>query len=257
MDKTRYIRWFNAFCEGYYEQQQEHDRNYRLKQEHTYRVCDNVSRITLSENAPSDLSELAWLCGLFHDLGRFPQYRHYRTFKDSLSINHGVLSSQIIRDSAIAKDLDSAQLNIVSEAVKFHNAYRVPDELSDHDTLFCLRALRDADKIDIWKVFIEYYGAEAIDKPSAVGLGLSEDPFCSEEAIRAVLQERLLSLSDVKTLNDFKLLQLSWVFDLNFKESYRILKERDYLKMYGNSLPSGNDIVSMLNFLESYVSKRS
>lgn len=251
IDRDRYERWFKSFCASYYEGNEGHDRNYRLKEEHTFRVCENVLRITSSEGVSGELGDLAWLSGLFHDLGRFPQYRQYRTFKDSVSVNHGLLSSQIVE--AAVQDLATRQIQTLVDVLRFHNAYQIPPELDEPERLFCLKVLRDADKIDIWKVVVDYYTSDGDDRPSALGLGFPDEPTYSETAISGIFEKRLLRLSDIRTLNDFKMLQLSWVFDLNFRESFRIFHERGFLEKIGGFLPKHEDIYRVIDFLEDYV----
>ncbi len=255
LNRDNYTNWFNAFCSSYYEGNEGHDKNYRLKEEHTHRVCDNVLRISHNENIPSEMTEIAWLSGLFHDLGRFPQYRQYRTFKDSVSVNHGLLSAQIIDDSDIVNDLTDTQKQVLCDALRFHNAYQIPPEIGSADGLFCLKVLRDADKLDIWKVFIDYYANGKSERPSAMGLGLPDGPTYTKALVNEILQGKILKLSDIKTLNDFKLLQLSWLFDLNFRESFRIFFERGYLQVMRDSLPQTGDIFGLFDFLEAYLNR--
>lgn len=255
INKDRYLDWFKAFCVSFYEGLERHDGNYRLKEEHTQRVCENVSLITLSEDTTNELAELAWLCGLFHDLGRFPQYRQYRTFKDSESLNHGLLSAQIVQDSDILEALTPPQRDAITVALKFHNAYQIPPGIETAEDLFCLKVLRDADKLDIWNTFIDYYTKNLTKRPSAMGLGLPDVPTYTRALIDEILQEKMLKLADVKTLNDFKLLQLSWLFDLNFRESYRLFSQRGYLQIMRYSLPQTEDIHRLLGFLEAFLSR--
>jgi hypothetical protein len=47
----------------------------------------------------------------------------------------------------------------------------------------------------------------------------------------------MINLAMLRTLNDFKLLQLSWVFDLNFPESFRLVRELRYLERLVALLP--------------------
>ena len=57
--------------------------------------------------------------------------------------------------------------------------------------------------------------------------------------IRAIHEQRSANFKDMKTLNDFKLLQLSWVFDLNFQETSVLATKRGDLAAIARSLPEG------------------
>ncbi|MCX8027995.1 MAG: HD domain-containing protein [Thermodesulfovibrionales bacterium] len=243
---------FMGFCSAfYYEEDDEHYKNYKLKEEHTIRVCDNVDEI-LNDTVTTELKDIAWISCLYHDLGRFPQYNQYRTFKDSESANHGLLSYTVLQRGCFLDDLDVKQKEIILNSVRFHNAYHIPTNITDPDTLLCLKAVRDADKLDIWKVFIDYYQSSDSDKPSAVGLGFPDTPTYSEDFIKGIYQKNLLKLSDVKTLNDFKLLQLSWVFDLNLKETFNLLLQRQYIDAIHQTLPNKDDIKGVIQFIKDF-----
>jgi hypothetical protein len=42
--------------------------------------------------------------------------------------------------------------------------------------------------------------------------------------------------------DDFKLLQMSWIFDINFKPTLRSVKSRRYLEMIRDVLPKSKEI---------------
>ena len=92
-----------------------------------------------------------------------------------------------------------------------------------------MRLLRDADKIDIWKVVIDYYHKRDKNPNSIVEIGLPDNPVFSQKIIEALNKSRIARMQDLKTLNDFKLLQISWVFDLNFIPSFKAVKSRKYI----------------------------
>lgn len=243
---------FKGFCSAFYYEEDEHYKNYKMKEEHTIRVCDNAEEI-LKDTVSLELKEIAWVSSLYHDLGRFPQYRQYRTFKDNESVNHGLLSFILLQRGCFLDDFDERQRKMIFDAVKFHNAYHIPAEISDPDTILCLKVVRDADKLDIWKVFIDYYNTGDSEKPSAVGLGFPDTSTYSKEFIEGIYKKNLLKLSDVRSLNDFKILQLSWVFDLNLHETFRILQNRRYIDSIYQTLPDTDDIRGAINFIKEYV----
>lgn len=254
IDKDKYTNWFNNFCEGFYEDTEEHNRNYKLKIEHTFRVCDNAEIISNSVDIDEYLKDMIWLSSLFHDLGRFPQYRQYRTFKDSISVNHGLLSSKIIHEKDLLKGLSDKSKDIILTTAKFHNAYQIPSEIGDDLTILSLKIVRDADKLDIWKVFTDLYVSENNAKPTAVGLGLPDIPFFSKSVIEAIKRKEIVKLSDVVTINDIKLLQLSWIFDLNFKESYKIFQDRQYIEAFTKTMNVDKEIEECIEIIKDFIS---
>ena len=136
--------------------------------------------------------------------------------------------------------------------MKFHNAFSIPKKEKE-EIVFFIKLIRDADKLDIWRVFLEYYESPSESKASAVGLGLQDLPEYSEDVLASIHKKEIVSLLKVKTLNDFKLLQLSWIFDLNFNPTFRLLLEKDYIKRITVHLPKTEDIKKASQLLQEYV----
>ena len=104
------------------------DPKVKLKIDHTYRVAALCERIANSLSLPPQDVDLAWLCGLLHDVGRFEQLRRYGTFIDAKSIDHALMSVTVLleegrlRDYIAGTDEDA----LLRTAIRLHNAYRLP-----------------------------------------------------------------------------------------------------------------------------------
>jgi hypothetical protein len=192
---------------------------------------------------------------LFHDIGRFPQYADFKTFRDALSVNHAALGARILAEKQVLANLSQKEQALVLHAVKFHNAYTLPD-IGDSETLLFLKLIRDADKLDIWRVFVEYYESPAEERASAAGLGLPHGTGYSADLLSSIFEKQVISLSSLRTLDDFKLLQLSWIYDLNFTVSLKLLVARDYVGSIVKTLPPGNEIRRVSSFLHQYIQHR-
>jgi putative nucleotidyltransferase with HDIG domain len=251
-DHARLRAWFAAYCGAFYTAVAEDDRNISLKEEHTFRVCGNME--LLAEELCFDGSDrrLAAAVALFHDVGRFEQYRRYKTFRDSDSINHAAFGAKVLTEAGVLESLSEGERAIIVRAVTLHNVFVLPAGLDERLTLF-VRLVRDADKLDIWRVFIEYYEAPPERRASAVGLGLPDAPVCSSEIVEAVCNGKMANLSLVRTLNDFKLLQLSWVYDLNFPKSFQLLRENGYLRRLVASMPETDEGMRAVAAAESFL----
>ncbi len=255
--------WFDSFVKEYLQRSSDEDtrENLRLKAEHTLRVVENIERLTNALNLNQGAKRLALIIAFCHDLGRFPQYLRYRTFRDAESENHAILSIEVINNSGVLEGIPEREKEIILEAVKFHNAFKVP-ELPE-ENLLLVNLIRDADKLDIWRVFSEYYQLpQELRSPGPV-LGLPDTEGVSEEVLKAIKEKRMAMLKDVKNQNDFRLLQLSWVFDLNFRESFKLLKEREYVSIIGNiksrTVTFATDferVKEMINEIEDYIESR-
>jgi putative nucleotidyltransferase with HDIG domain len=250
-DLQRFKDWFEGYARSFLVGNEEDRLNITLKIEHTHRVRDLAAMIAREETADRTLALLAEAAGLFHDVGRFPQYARYKTFRDSISVNHGRLGAETLISEKVFGDLPAGEQEIILEAVRFHNAFSIAD-LDDPPALFCLKLVRDADKLDIWRIFLEFYEKNRGGMTDVIGLGLPDIPEYSDEVVAAIKARKTASLSALKSLNDFMLLQLSWIFDLNFRPSVRILLEREIIERIVPFLPRTEEIKQVSRILDDY-----
>ncbi len=190
-----------------------------LKVHHTIRVMNLCETIAKSIGLNEEDIELAKLCGLLHDVGRFEQWKCFETFDDSKSIDHAKLGADIIEENDWLHELlqDEEKENIVRNSVFYHNKFKVYKELPERYKTFC-NIVRDADKIDI----LYLYTTKHIS-PS------TKNKAFSEEIYEALLQGREIRKDERKNSADGIAISLGFIFDINFKESVELLKREDYI----------------------------
>lgn len=243
-DIETFKTFFADYVKSFYSADPEDQENISLKEEHSLLVCRTMRRLAVELALAPDKILLAETIGLFHDIGRFSQYARYRTFRDSLSVNHGVLGAEILAEKDLLRSLSQHEQRAVLNAVRFHNAFAVPD-LPDEEDVFSLRLIRDADKLDIWRLFLGFFEGVKKEMTSAVGLGLPETPGYSEEAAACIRKGKSVRHSLLRNVNDFTLMLLSWVYDLNFSESYRLVAENDFIGRLVALLPETQEITEI------------
>src|SRR5208283_1642576 len=126
-DLFLFKQWFPGYCASFYTSDEEDMRNLALKEEHTEHVCANILNIAGEESLGAGDAMIAEAVALFHDVGRFPQYAKFKTFNDSLSVNHGALGAAELAASGILNKLPDNEQEIITTAVKFHNAFKIPE----------------------------------------------------------------------------------------------------------------------------------
>lgn len=245
--------WFDRFVATFSGSTPAQQRNYDLKIEHTARVRAIMERLTKSLDLPPEERALAEAIALCHDVGRFPQYHRYGTFNDATSTNHAALSVRTLKEEGILDLLYPGDREMLLHAVALHNVFRLPDSLSPTVSRFAL-LIRDADKLDIWRVMIEFCAAPPEARASAVTWELPDTGTCSPCALKEVAAGRMLNRSLLATADDFKLLQLSWVYDLNFAESLAIMNERGYVDTLAALLPRHDGCHEAVSAVRDYVS---
>ncbi len=235
--------WFSEYVRRFDSEDPAVQQSMDLKAQHTLKVCEAI----LDIGGSLKLSEidlcLAEITALLHDIGRFEQYARYRTFADGKSENHAALGVEIIRDSRILEALDPEPADIVVSAVRHHNRASLPEPESERHLLF-LKLLRDADKIDIWRVVTDYYRRSGKQRNRTIELDLPDTGHVSAPVCKALMNGRLVQTADLRTLHDFKLLQMGWIYDINFPRTFQIVRERKYLEAIRDALPGESPCVA-------------
>lgn len=231
----------------------------KLKIDHTYRVADLCEQIAQSLELSAAEVDLAWLSGMLHDIGRFEQLRRYNTFSDAQSIDHARFAVELLYDEGLIADYvpeisttklvadartwrsmggvnesPTAQsedmplsdiLQTLRIAIGEHSAYRIQKELDERTRMFC-QILRDADKVDIFRVICdtpmeEVYGFQTKDiLRSAI----------TPEVMQAFYEHHAVLRKLKKCPADYIVAHGSLTFELVYPESLRIAKEQGYLK---------------------------
>lgn len=234
-DKMNYIDEFNKYAKTF-------DltvKQIMSKYHHSFRVMEFAKEIAISLNLDKEDIELASICGLFHDIGRFRQWTDYKTYEDQVSIDHGDLGYEILEYFLN----DYKYKDIVLKATKYHNKYTVPD-FDEKTMLFC-NIVRDADKLDI----IREQCNQVYQKEVALKDKLLSDIY------RGIICHN----EDIENEVDSIVRMLSWIFDYNFKYSYHFLLDKkiienkfNLLKIYGET----EEIKELEKFIYSEIEKR-
>ena len=208
--------------------------------------------LSLSDN---DL-RIAETAGLLHDIGRFEQYRQYKTFVDSVSVNHAEYGADILQENAILKNFSEKENSRIIKAISYHNRLNIPINEAD-DVLFLTKIIRDADKLDIWRVFISHSKLRKEQQNKTVDLDLPDTPTYSEKALVDLMSKQNVDYRHVVNKNDFALMRLGWIYDVNFPSTFQEILKRDYLTLLKLPLPQDDRIEKIFEEVEAYVEKRA
>lgn len=248
--------WFKKYYESFKREDDDFNSIIELKYNHSLRVCSEIIDIGESCELHENELRLAETMALLHDLGRFEQYSNYLTFSDKKSLNHSGLAVKILEENKVLNDLSPETTDLIYNCILNHNKLEIPYE-SFGDELFYSKLLRDADKIDIFYVFTDYFENRTLYPGNTIELDLPDIPDINEENLLFLESGKLIKSENLKSFNDFKLMQLSWLFDINFSRSYEIIKERHYIEKIFNFLPYSEKTIqaktNVLNYLNKIV----
>jgi hypothetical protein len=255
-DLKHFKCWFTDYVAGFYTEDSSYNIPIRVKEEHTDRVCRNMTMLGRALGLSDSDMLLAETTALFHDIGRFRQYALYGTFNDRRSENHARMGLRQLAAHEVLSVCSQSERRLIATAIAYHNAAFLPQN-TDEKTRFYMGLIRDADKLDIWRVFIGYYRQEAKIPTPLAEFNLSDAPSCSLPVIQALNQQRFVKIQQVQTLNDLKLLQISWVFDLNFKPSFQAVLRRNYIDQIEATLPRSTAVAEAVQKARNYVQKHA
>ncbi len=256
MNKKQFDRLktcFHDYVNTFYGDDKYVNANLKLKQDHTTRVCDETAWLCDQLNLSQSDKFIALTVALFHDVGRFEQFIKYRTYVDPRSTNHCLLALEVLRENKTLDILDPREKTIIETAVKLHGTKKLPDDLDGSIDLFA-KIIRDADKIDIYYVVIDAY-KKYLENPEDFDLEI-EYPMSSgytQKVIEDILNCRCVDYSQIKNLNDFRLMQLGWVYDINFTQTLIRIKQRRFIQEIINTLPKDDLTAKIEKYILDYI----
>ena len=84
-------------------------------------------------------------------------------------------------------------------------------------------------------------------------LELPDKEEISDKVYEAILNNEIVLKESMKTLNDFKLLQIAWLFDLNFNYSIKRLFDKKYLDKIFDALPKNQKVNEIKGIVNKYI----
>ena len=252
----KFKTWFDDYVARFYGSDEYVNANIRLKDGHSRRVSGEMvylaDELGLSENQKA----IARVIGLLHDVGRFEQFLKYGTYNDPKSVNHCLLGLEILKRTNILSDLEAGERQIIEKAVEYHGLRDLPDGLTGQTLLFA-RMIRDADKIDVFHVVAKYQQQYEQDPENfMLEIELADEPYCSPEVLDAVLGGRLVDYARLRTLNDMRLMQLGWVYNVNFKPTLKRIRQRRFIEKLLDCLPRTHQIRRVGEKIHTYIDSR-
>ncbi len=208
----------------------ESDEMIRLKKLHTLKVADNADAIGRSINLSDEEVDICWLIGMLHDIARFRQLKEYHTFKDADSFNHAFVGCDILfKEGLIDRFIDysssdSRTLSLIENAVRWHSEYRIPEDLDEEEKQYC-NIIRDADKVDIFRVAIE----EPVNNVYSVTRQELLDSEITPEVLEAFYEHHAVKRELRKNMLDVRVGFVSLSFELVYDKSKELAISQGYL----------------------------
>lgn len=200
------------------------DENVKRKQQHSIRVMEISKQIATNLKLNEEQIQLATLIGLLHDIGRFKQYTEIGLGDNLEGFDHGDYGAKVLfEEELIRKFIETNKYDeIIKKSIKNHNKFSIEAGLTQEELLFA-KLIRDADKIDILyeSLYIFYKNNEEQVSESTLANKIYVQ-FKKGELIKKEKNVRLKFIDDITCV-------IAFVYDINYKTSFEIIKEKDYI----------------------------
>lgn len=221
--------------------------------EHISRVVENSLKLSDSLGLSENEKAVAEIAALFHDIGRL--YMLLPGNSEKNSTEHAEASIEYLKSIEAFNQLDTTTQNIIIQVIKNHNKPDLPQKESE-TILFYIKLLRDADKLDVWRGTSDYLMRKTGKPNMARELALSEKGLVTPSFCKIIIEGGIPNKSDLITFNDFIIFQMSWVFDLNYKKSFQIVNQKQYIRHLYESLPKNDNVIEIYRMIRIYIENR-
>lgn len=224
---------------------------------HSLRVASLSQLLIRSVNGNTDEKNengVAEIVALFHDLGRAVMIIEGQESPTNIQRDHAARSVTLLEKLESFRSLDEVARLTIQKVIDSHNKYKLP-RLDNEQQVNFAQILRDADKLDIFDLSYKYFKERAGIQP-IVTFDLVNHPDVSEKILKSIAAGKAAMYEDMKTMNDYKLLLMSMVYDLNFKYAFRITSEKQYIQKIYETLPKRDPIIDAYRGIKLFVENK-
>ena len=183
-------------------------------------------------------------------MGRFYQYQTYKTFNDAQSEDHAELAFKVIDNLDFFHELRAEDYDVLHFAIQNHNKKLIAPTDDARKEIFA-KLIRDADKLDIYRVLQPYFAQENADKLPNFITGRS--PEISPDFLEKFVRGEQVDYREIRTNGDRKLVRLMWVYNIYFKWTMKKILERGYIDEIVKNLPMNERVAEGVRRLKNYV----
>lgn len=212
---------------------------------HSKRVAILSKKI--AENLGLNLHDvkLATTIGLLHDIARFYEYDLFGKF-NSKHFDHGKYGVKLLKeDDYITKyNINEEDYDNVYAAIFYHNKYTISKKYTNN--IFC-KIIRDADKVDI--MYLVSIHQNMINNDL-------ENYGISPKVYKEFIKGKCIKEKHIKTKGDKILNILSFIYDINYTYSLKIINENNYINEMFINLGSPENLKPYFEIINRQIKNR-
>ncbi len=250
----RMHEWMASYMKSFYSDDAEVQQGILIKEKHTGYVTANCVELAKFLKLSTHDTQLAEIIGLFHDVGRFRQYSLYKTFNDADSEDHADLGIKVIDELNFFKELSAPDYDLVKFAIQNHNKKTVAPTDDERKNFFA-KIIRDADKLDIYRVLEPFLAQENADKMPKFIKGKAR-PDISPDFVENFVTGEQADYRKIRTNGDRKIVRLMWLYDINFSWTMQKIVERGFIEKIVSNLPMDERVAEGVRRLKLHVKEK-
>jgi hypothetical protein len=160
-------------------------------------------------------------------------------------VNHGQCGAEIIEQASVLSELPPFERACLLQGVRWHNAKDLPHDL-DEAVRPWGQLIRDADKLDIFHIVAREIREDGFQSLAEMFPHVKLDGPVNPSIVEDFRMQRSSSFEQIKSLDDFLIMQLAWVYDMHFAPTFRRIVQRGILADITGHLPRDHEAVSAL-----------
>ncbi|MBR4642192.1 MAG: HD domain-containing protein [Selenomonadaceae bacterium] len=253
---ARMHEWMSRYMKSFYSDDAQVQQGILIKEKHTGYVTANCVELAKFLKLSTHDTHLAEIIGLFHDVGRFRQYSIYKTFNDADSEDHADLALKVIDELDFFKELTASDYDLVKFAIQNHNKKTIAPTDDERKLLFA-KLIRDADKLDIYRVLEPFLAQENVDKmPQFIKSRGNLVAEISPDFVENFVTGEQADYTKIRTNGDRKIVRLMWIYDVNFSWTMKKIVERGYIEKIVSNLPPDERVAEGVRRLRLHVEEK-
>lgn len=212
---------------------------------HSKRVAILSKKIAENLNLSLHDVKLATTIGLLHDIARFFEYDLFGKF-NSQHFDHGKYGVKLLKEDDYIKkyNVSEEDLDDLYTAIFYHNKYAISRKYQNNK--FC-KIIRDADKIDI--IYLVSIHQNMITASI-------ENYTVSPKVYKDFNKGKCIKEKDVKTKGDKIINILSFIYDINYTYSLKIIKENNYIEEMFNNLGKPENLKPYFEIINRVINQK-
>ena len=197
------------------------DAGIAMKISHSIHTADLAGKLAKRLELEEEQIVFCKVLGLLHDIGSFFQYQKNKSYNDYLTkFDHALYGVNYLFQENHIKDfaIPNKYYKILEKAIFNHNKLKIESNLTEEE-LFFTKFIRDVDKIDIFR-------------QEATSFEWQYNKTMSRKVRTVFYKHQLIDSKDLVSKTDSLIMQLAFIYDINFQESFELLLDTDNLELF-------------------------